>query len=178
MTEKIRGISFYKELMGRIRGAWLKYSGLQMLSRLPFVALLLLLGVNVCLAADSDCLQPQGQVSRAMFTTKIEDREPVDQVLILENKYKQVYFFTDLRHFEGQDVTHLWEYNGHVVSKKVFSVRGPRWRVYSTVKLGADMLGRWTVVVTDNDGCPIKAAVFQYVASNPNGRGSAIIKLK
>jgi len=178
MTEKNRGVNFYRALIGHIRGAWLKYSALQRLSRLPFSALLFLLASNICQAGDLDCLQPQGQVARAIFTTKMDDREPVDQVLILENKYKQVYFFTDLRHFEGQDIIHRWEYNGHVVSKKVFSVKGPRWRVYSTVQLGADMLGRWTVVVTDKDGCPIKAAVFQYVATDPKGGGSAIIKLK
>lgn len=142
------------------------------------MALLILLGVNICQAASSGCRPPQGQVARAIFTTNINNREPVDQVLILENKYKQIYFFTDLRHFEGQDITHRWEYNGHVVSQKVFSVKGPRWRVYSSVELGADMLGRWTAIVTDKNGCPIKAAVFEYVATDPNGGGSAIIKLK
>lgn len=138
-----------------------------------------MLGVNICqAAAKSDCQPQQGQVSRAIFTTQIVDREPVNRVLILEAKYKQVYFFTDLRHFEGQDVIHRWEHDGHVVAKKVFSVKGPRWRVYSTQQLDASMVGRWTVVVTDKDGCPLKAEVFQYVATDPSGEGSAIINLK
>lgn len=142
------------------------------------MALLILLGVNVCQAANSDCRIQEGTVSRAMFTTQIEDREPVNRVLILETKYKQVYFFSDLRHLEGQDITHRWEHEGHVVAEKVFSVKGPRWRVYSTQQLDSSMLGRWTVVVTDKNGCPLKAVVFQYVATNPNGEGSAIIELK
>lgn len=142
------------------------------------MALLILLGVNVSQAANSDCRAQEGTVPRAMFTTQIEDREPVNQVLILENKYKQVYFFSDLRHLEGQDITHRWEHEGHVVAEKVFSVKGPRWRVYSTQQLDSSMLGRWTVVITDKDGCPLKAVVFQYVATNPNGEGSAIIQLK
>jgi hypothetical protein len=141
-------------------------------------AFVFLLSANVGHAANSDCSLQQGQVSRAMFTTKIEDREPVNQVLILEDKYKLVYFFTDLRHLEGQDIIHRWEHDGHVVAEKVFSVKGPRWRVYSTQQLDTSMLGRWTVVVTDKDGCPLKAAVFQYVATDPNGEGSAIINLK
>lgn len=113
-----------------------------------------------------------------MFTTQIVDREPVNQVLILESKYKKVYFFTDLRHFEGQDIVHRWEHDGHVVSEKVFSVKGPRWRVYSSLSLNDSMLGRWTGIVTDKQGCPLKAVVFQYVATDPNGEGSAIIDLK
>lgn len=113
-----------------------------------------------------------------MFTTEIENREPVNRVLMLENKYKQVYFFTDLRHLEGQDIIHRWEHEGHVIAEKVFSVKGPRWRVYSTQELDSSMLGRWTVVVSDNDGCPLKAVVFQYIEAVPGGEGSAIIELK
>lgn len=157
----------------------MKHSVLQALYQTLLVAVLSLLGVNICqAAAKSDCQPQQGQVSRAIFTTQIVDREPVNRVLILEAKYKQVYFFTDLRHFEGQDVIHRWEHDGHVVAKKVFSVKGPRWRVYSTQQLDASMVGRWTVVVTDKDGCPLKAEVFQYVATDPSGEGSAIINLK
>lgn len=142
------------------------------------MAFVCMLVINKSQAAAVDCQQTQGQVSRALFTTQIEDREPVNQVLILENKYTKVYFFTDLRHFEGQDVVHRWEHDGHVIAEKVFSVKGPRWRVYSTQLLDPAMLGKWTVVVTDKNGCPLKAAVFEYVATDPNGTGSAMINLK
>jgi hypothetical protein len=156
----------------------LKYSILQYLINSTLMASLCLLGMNICQAADSNCHDLEGQVTRAMFTTQIENREPVNQVLILEDKYKSVYFFSDLLNLEGQDIIHRWEHDGHVVAEKVFSVKGPRWRVYSTQQLDASMLGRWTVVVTDRDGCPLKAVVFQYVATDPNGEGSAIIELK
>lgn len=156
----------------------MKHLIVQDLFKLTFLAFLFLLGVNVSQAANSTCQIQQGQVSRAMFTTQIENREPVNQVLILEDKYKTVYFFSDLRNLEGQDIVHRWEHDGHVVAEKVFSVKGPRWRVYSTQLLDASMLGRWTVVITDKDGCPLKAVVFQYVATDPNGEGSAILELK
>jgi len=142
------------------------------------MAFVFLLCMNIGRAANTTCGNAQGEVSRAMFTTQIVDREPVNQVLILESKYKKVYFFTDLRHFEGQDIVHRWEHDGHVVSEKVFSVKGPRWRVYSSLSLNDSMLGRWTGIVTDKQGCPLKAVVFQYVATDPNGEGSAIIDLK
>lgn len=129
-------------------------------------------------AADEICKPATGKVARAMFTTMIDNREPVNRVLILENKTRDLYFFTDLRHMQGQTITHRWEYEGRVVDKKTFDVKGPRWRVYSRHQLDRKMLGRWTVVVTDESGCPLKAVIFQYVQSDGDGRGSAIIDLR
>lgn len=129
-------------------------------------------------AAGSECPLKRGSVSRDMFTTRVENREPVDQVLILEDKYKQVFFFSELRNLEGHKIIHRWEHNGKVYSQKAFEVKGPRWRVFSSLRLNDKMLGRWTVIVMTEDGCPLKAAVFQYAATNPNGKGSAILELK
>lgn len=148
------------------------------LLQLTLLGYFLLTGLSPSQADTPSCLAEDGKVTRAMFTTQIENREPVNRVLLLENKIRQIIFFTDLRHMEGQDIVHRWEHEGHVIAEKVFNVKGPRWRVYSTQDLDASMLGRWTVVVADKQGCPLKAVVFQYVESAPNGEGSAIIELK
>ena len=145
------------------------------------ISRLLFLSIGLCgalstQAANSLCEPSTGNIARAMFTTQIDDREPIDRVLILENKTPQLYFFSDLRHLQGQTIKHRWEYEGRVIKEKVFQVQGPRWRVYSLKKLDKSMLGRWTVVITDQDDCPLKAVIFQYVKSN--GEGSAIIDLR
>lgn len=142
--------------------------------------LLLFIGLMFALPSHAKgnlCEPASGVIARAMFTTQIDDREPIDRVLILENKFPQLYFFSDLRHLQGQTVKHRWEYEGRVVKEKVFRVQGPRWRVYSFNKLDQSMLGRWTVVITDKDDCPLKAVIFQYVKSN-QGESSAIINLR
>lgn len=113
-----------------------------------------------------------------MFTTRVDNREPVDQVLVLEDSYKKIFFFSELRNLEGHEIIHRWEHDGKVVSEKSFEVKGPRWRVYSSLRLNDTMLGRWTVIVMTKDGCPLKAGVFQYVAANSNGQGSAILQIK
>ena len=115
-------------------------------------------------------------VSRAIFTTAIEDREPIDQVLILSNRYNNIYFFSDLRHMENQKVIHRWEYEGKVVTSKIFKVSGPRWRVYSKLKLPANKTGTWRVVVTTEHGLPLKAAIFKYVAGSE--KENAILPLR
>ncbi|MEJ2140835.1 MAG: DUF2914 domain-containing protein [Gammaproteobacteria bacterium] len=121
-------------------------------------------------------LSKRANVSRAIFTTAIENREPVDQVLILSNKFNVIYFFTDLRHLENQKIIHRWEYEGKVVSSKIFNVGGPRWRVYSKTRLPRNKTGTWSVVVTTEQGLPLKAAIFKYVEGNENL--NAILPLK
>ena len=51
-------------------------------------------------------LDKRANVSRAMFTTSIDNREPVDQVLLYSNTNNTIYFFTDLRHLEGEKIIH------------------------------------------------------------------------
>lgn len=102
-------------------------------------------------------------VARAIFTTSIIDREPVDQVLVLSNTAKKIYFFTDLRHFEGQTVTHKWIYNNKTESVKKFKVKGPRWRVFSRIDINPAKLGKWSVVVQNESGISVKASVFRLV---------------
>ncbi len=104
-------------------------------------------------------------VARAIFTTKIVDREPVDQVLIINNKTKDVFFFTDLRHFEGQKISHRWLYNNKVESVVSFNVKGPRWRVYSRKEIKPEQTGKWTVIVHNEAGQSLKASVFRVVDS-------------
>ena len=108
---------------------------------------------------------PAASVSRAQFTTDIRDREPIDQVVILDNRVSNVYFFSELRGLEGRTVSHRWEYEGRVISEVPFEVGGPRWRVYSRKTLDSEMLGKWTVIVVDQSGWPLHAGIFEYTAS-------------
>lgn len=135
-----------------------------------FGALIVLLGiVSTAVGAEA------GNVARAMFTTDVVEREPVDRVLVLSNKRHRIYFFTDLRHFEGQTIIHRWVHDGKVVAAVPFEVKGPRWRVYSAEDLNSDALGKWMVIVTDSRGWPLKAAIFRYVAADGDGDNSVIV---
>ncbi len=115
-----------------------------------------------------------GSIARAQFTTRIEDREPVDQVLVLNNNITTLYFFTDVRNMEGRTITHIWEYKGQVMAKKQFSIKGPRWRVFSQKELDPSMTGKWTVIVKDDRGWPLAVSIFRYVDSE-SGEKTAIL---
>jgi len=125
------------------------------------IALAALLSLPVSAQPPSG-LPPEAKVARAQFTTAIENREPVDQVVILRPPADEVYFFTDLRHLQGRTVIHRWEYDGQVRSQVSFEVKGPRWRVFSKKKLKPDQLGEWSVTVLDASGWPLFMELFRY----------------
>ena len=108
-------------------------------------------------------------VARAIFTTAIVDREPVDDLVTLENGTQRVYFFSDLRGLAGRLITHRWEYNGKTMAEVTFKVgNGARWRVYSSKNLLPEWTGLWKVVISNDDGNPIKTSQFEYTTSAPS----------
>lgn len=110
---------------------------------------------------------PGANVARVVFTTGIEDREPVDELAELRADAGQVYFFTELRGLEGRTVSHRWEYEGRVVADVPFEVGGPRWRVYSVKTMAPELVGTWTVMVVDESGWPVDAGVLEVIPAAP-----------
>ena len=119
--------------------------------------------IGTVLFCQSSHAKQSPNVARALFTTGIVDREPVDQVLILNNKQNNVFFFTDLRHFDGKTIIHKWIYNDKVESVVEFKVKGPRWRIFSKKEVKPQQLGKWTVIIQDESGRAVKASVFRFV---------------
>jgi hypothetical protein len=105
-----------------------------------------------------------GHVARATFTSDIEDREPVDQLVRLESEPGQVYFFTELRDMTGQIARHRWQYNDQIVAEKTFEIKGPRWRVWSGRPFETNHVGVWKVSVLNNAN---QVMVEQVLPVNP-----------
>ncbi len=118
------------------------------------------------------CVQPaqaqesplgKGKVSRSTFTTAVVAREPVDEVVVLDNGSTEIYFFTELKFLQGRTIVHRWEYDGVLQAEVAFKVGGPRWRVYSKKTLMPHQTGDWTVVVRDQEsGWPLEARMFHF----------------
>lgn len=104
-------------------------------------------------------------VSRAVFTTAIENTEPVDSLGELHSDAEQVFLFTELRNMDGEVVVHTWEYKGSVVARVHFQVEQPHARLWSDRRLTPDMQGSWRVVVTNASGTVLTEKTLDY---NPN----------
>jgi len=103
-----------------------------------------------------------GEVSRAQFTTEVQNREPVDMIVTLSTDQSQISYFTELTNLTGHSVTHQWVYNDKVMFNKIFQVGAARWRVWSSKTLQPGWTGRWTVNTLDEDQTPLLTQVFEY----------------
>lgn len=73
-----------------------------------------------------------GAAARAIFTTSIQNKEPVNNLNSVAVNSQQVSFFTELVNLNGKVVTHRWSVHGEVVYTKDFRVGANRWRVWTT----------------------------------------------
>jgi hypothetical protein len=134
---------------------------MQSLSRYALILIIFLIHQDL-VAAEAPPLPENARIARSQFTTEIVNREPINQIVALDNSHTEVFFFTDIRHLEGRTIRHLWVYNGEVMSEVVFAVNGPRWRVNSRKELDPAMTGKWTVWVVDETDWPLEASIFLY----------------
>ncbi len=94
----------------------------------------------------------RGSVVRSIFTTAIQDREPIDKLNNTASDTEQVFYFTELRDMSGQTAIHRWEHDGQVMAEVKFDVRGPRWRVWSSKSFVPSTAGDWKVSVVNGAG--------------------------
>lgn len=112
-------------------------------------------------------------VRRSVFTSGINQREPVDQLgTVISGEPKtvaQVYYFSELRDLKGKTVTHRWLYEGNVESEIRFQVGGNRWRVNSSKRLSYVKTGEWQVQVVDSQNQVLATKSFLFeIPTNTN----------
>jgi len=104
-----------------------------------------------------------GEVSRAMFTIGVDNREPIIMVDSIDSSsYDSISFFTELKELSGHNITHQWTFNDEVMFEKTFEVKGPRWRVWTSKTLIPSWTGSWTVNVLDDDRTVLASQSFEY----------------
>ena len=123
--------------------------------------------IILCLAFLSGLsFADDGFVARAMFTTNVQDREPVDTLITVPNEIGRVYFFSELRDLQDKKVSHKWYYQNRLMADIVFHPKGDRWRVHSYKTVLPHWLGSWRVDVVVNDDRILETHRFDFVESD------------
>ena len=105
-----------------------------------------------------------GEVSRAQFSTAIDNREPVSMVDSIDSRStNSISFFTELNDMTGRTVTHQWTHNDKVMFEKTFEVKSERWRVWTSKTLIPAWTGTWTVNVLDDERSLLTSKSFEYL---------------
>lgn len=98
---------------------------------------------------------PPWAVSRAVVTTKIENKEPQNCVLSgVGPSAKEVFLFTELMDMKGRTVVHRWMIDNKIIlSSTSFKIKKDIERCHSTFKIKPALLNkRVRVNVVDEDG--------------------------
>jgi len=123
---------------------------------LPVILLLL------CMPATHAGEPAPSPVARAVFTTAIQQAEPVDSISELHSDAEQVFLFTELQGMTGEVVVHTWEHKGSVVARMRFHVEQPHARLWSARRLTPDMQGSWRVVISNASGAVLAEKTLDY----------------
>lgn len=101
-----------------------------------------------------------GYVARSAFTNKIVNREPEEKLEHVKpsSKKTKIYFFTEIKAGKGTTVYHRWMLNGEFYTDVKFTVKGNRWRVYSSKNMYPEQGDNWEVLVVDTRNCLIDQA--------------------
>jgi hypothetical protein len=119
----------------------------------------LMLVLTLCLSANAAA----GEIRRALFTTGINDREPVGIVDSIDStSNNSISFFTEITNMSGQTVTHQWTHLDKIMFEKTFEVKAERWRVWTSKTLIPNWTGTWTVNVLDADSELLTSKSFEF----------------
>ncbi|RJE77403.1 hypothetical protein BGP78_08640 [Pseudoalteromonas sp. MSK9-3] len=117
---------------------------------------------NVALGAKIDT----NVVSRAVLTTGIEQREPVD---VLKDNLKRtqfsekLYFFTEIKNLQGKMIHHLWFHQDQLMAEIPLTVGAVRYRTYSSKNIMPSQTGQWRVEVVTQQGQLLAQKSFRII---------------
>jgi hypothetical protein len=104
-----------------------------------------------------------GEITRALFTTGIDNREPVAIVDSIDStSSNSISFYTEITNMSGQTITHQWTHLDKIMFEKTFEVKAERWRVWTSKTLIPNWTGTWTVNVLDADRELLTSKSFEY----------------
>lgn len=114
-------------------------------------------------------------LAAANFTTRINDRSPVDYITNLTTDSKKIYFFVDVRECKGCKIEHEWWFNGTQISDIKTTAKYPRYRWWSSKHLNDAAVGEWTVKVFI-DGSHEISKTFSYYKPSKSQRNKAPVQ--
>ncbi|MFS8637216.1 MAG: DUF2914 domain-containing protein [Gemmatimonadota bacterium] len=103
-------------------------------------------------AQTAERAAPTIEVTRAVVATGIEDREPIGESTTFTADVGTVYFFTEITgDFDETQIHHVWLREGEEIARVPLTVRGPRWRTWSSKRIPPEWSGNWTVRIVLGD---------------------------
>jgi hypothetical protein len=107
------------------------------------------------------------RVSRALLTTGLNNREPIDNitspVYVSKQDAIKLHYFTEIMNMEGGILYHHWMRNGELVFKREIKILGVRWRASTNKFIQHFNQGEWAVMLVNEEGDVLNKIQFMVV---------------
>jgi len=103
----------------------------------------------------------QSSISRAMVTTRIEEKEPISNLVRVESTFSMVYVFMEMVNCVGCEFEHHYYFNGELITIAEGTAAYPRYRWWSKLSMTQEDIGNWTVKILVN-GVVERELDFEY----------------
>ncbi len=104
------------------------------------------------------------RVVRALLTTGVREKEPVDRVIlpvfVSKEQATAIYYFTEIINMKGQTLAHQWLWNDNIIYKRQISILGDRWRATTSKLISHTKTGVWSVRLVSKQGVVLNNIVF------------------
>ncbi len=107
-------------------------------------------------------------ISRAVLTTGMSDREPVDVLKesIEQTQFQEkLFFFTEVRALKGQTISHLWFHQDQLMAEIPLTISADRYRTYSSKNIMPSQTGQWRVEAVTEQGELLALKTFRIIPS-------------
>lgn len=118
--------------------------------------------------AEPEQPSKEGEITRSLFTSSVQNHEPIDQLTILSDLISEAFYFTEFRNYQGRTLKHQWSHNGKVSHSISFTINGKRWRVHSSKSFisGTKQEGTWVVKILDENGSVLHTDSIDYIRAS------------
>ncbi|MEJ2215389.1 MAG: DUF2914 domain-containing protein [Gemmatimonadota bacterium] len=100
-------------------------------------------------------------VSQAVAATGVENRQPTGVAEQFPADVGTVYCYMVAEgDFPETQLVQVWMHGDQEMAKVPLTVKGPRWRTWSSKKIMPDWTGDWTVRIEDASGNVLKSVSF------------------
>ena len=98
-------------------------------------------------------------VNRYSLCTRVENREPVGELLNTDSTVSRIYFWTEIiSQNSPASIEHIWFHNGGEVARVKLNITNPRFRTWSSKNL---VTGEWEVKAVTESGDVLASTTFK-----------------
>jgi hypothetical protein len=129
--------------------------------------MILLLSATIAVSQDNKPTTPATPTTTSALTaevqicTEITERACTGGAVTFDASVGKLYCWSQINGGSGETaIKHIWSHAGKVALEVPLTIKGNRWRTWSSKNIATSQTGEWEVKVVDEAGNTIKSVTF------------------